>query len=138
MRKTGTPRASKKTTKKEVPAKTPEEVRFLEGPEVREGFLYFSKHDLLRYELAQTKMRAATREMELIQHAERNLVLEFEAKRAQLKASGRELSNAAAEAGRNLNELQREVELLYQVSVGDIMYDDETGKISTKDGPVQA
>ena len=135
---------SKPVAEKEVPPKRPT-VRHYKNPQAMDtsrlkgplktddGELYFSRIDLMLFELTQEKVRSAAFEVKLVERELQRLELEYEAKRLRQMDKIRTKKEFATIRGLELNTLRREIEHVYEVELKHVVYDDETGRITIDD-----
>lgn len=126
------------------PRKHPDDGRFpqnpqvmnpdrLAGPDRVDGDIYFSRLDLRLFELTQERVKSAALEVQLEERENQRLMLEYEAKRLKLQDGIRRKKEVATLKSLELNTLRREIEQVYKISLRQIVYDDESGKITIDD-----
>lgn len=105
----------------------------LKGPEMRDGDKYFSRIDLMMFELYQEKVKSAALDVQLEEREHARLMLEYEAKRLRLQEKIRRVKEVAALKALELRTLRREIERVYDLDLRKVVYDDESGKITIDD-----
>lgn len=110
----------------------------LSGPEIVDGMVHFSQADLLRYELAQERVRSTLREVEILKLKEQVLTLEYEQTKSRLLVVTQEKISEATDASKSLRSLQEQIEDAYNVQVRSLIYDTVTGRLSIGDSPIRA
>ena len=124
----------KPSTAKTSTAKTPE-ASVLKGPVMVEGVKHLDPMDLMRFELAQHKVKSATQEVQLKQAEMEQLKNNFERGVGLLRQQQAELAIHQRQAQQELFRLQEEVERVYDVKVSEITYDDVSGRIRNLQDP---
>ena len=102
----------------------------LEGPVVVDGMKHFSKADMATLELAQFKYVNAEQAARLKQHENDDYQRKANEKLAQMQIKKKRLDDLAAERKSELIKLQAAIQSVYEVDLGKITYDDETGRIT--------
>ena len=105
----------------------------LDGPNRVDGELFFSKSDLMQFELLQERVKSAASEVKLEERELSRLDLEYESKRLKAMEKVRRKKEWAALKVLELQTMRREIELVYEVDLKNVVYDDETGKITVDD-----
>lgn len=101
----------------------------LQGPVRNENGLFFAAVDLMRFELAQSKVREAQQKVQLINGDLRQIQHNYEAlvMRNQQQQAGAQ--NELRILERELTTLRDDIQRVYQLDIDKITYDDRSGQI---------
>lgn len=105
----------------------------IEGPVRQDGLLYFSRLDLVRYELAQFKVANA---LQTVQLKEREIEAFQRNANERMRSMHVQLEQCKAHARRTSDELvtmQEAIARRYEVELSVITYDDQTGRITIQE-----
>lgn len=110
----------------------------LKGPVVIGDRVHFSPYDLLRYETIQQKLVIIQQNQELVRYRISDLERNYRHELQQRRAEEQETTRARERMEQEFQELQREVETLYNVKIDDLSYDPHTGRLRVKGKDIPA
>jgi hypothetical protein len=109
------------------------EQQILSGPRFVEGFLHFSPYDLVRYELAQSKVVSSLQAIGLNRAKVEASRRVYEDQLRALDVEVRGLVEESQRCENTLRGLQEELGKTYKIDLSKITYDDLSGKITILD-----
>lgn len=99
------------------------------GPDHRDGEMYFSPHDLVRFELAQERVVNVDQAIELRRREASEAQRQHDARMQSIAVEVAKLRALKSKREDALRDLRAELAKVYDLDLARITYDDETGLI---------
>lgn len=110
----------------------------VQGPVYHDGVKHFSPHDLLKYDLAQSKVQLAVQATQLKVAEIEQLKVNFERAVGILRQQMAELTVQQRQSEGALRTLQGQIEQAYDIKLNEVTYDDVSGRIRMLPKPDEA